>query len=226
MASSIRLRTDRTPRLALALVVLVLAPALLGAKARPPKKPVEVDPVEAQARAEFQRGVTAYNLGQFEDAAKAYAEAYRLKPLPGFLFNLGQCERQLGRLEKAAFFFRRFLELMPASPNAPTARQLLEEVEARRAAEKQAEARQAEGIAAQAEPKLLVVPPPPALASDATPTAPASNPEPTVEAPLYKKWWLWTLVGVVVVGAAAGTAVAVSSQSSPSQTSLGTLDAR
>ena len=25
--------------------------------------------------------------------------------------------------------------------------------------------------------------------------------------PVYKRWWLWTIVGVVVAGAAAGTAI-------------------
>jgi hypothetical protein len=29
------------------------------------------------------------------------------------------------------------------------------------------------------------------------------------ETPAYKRWWVWTLVGVVVVGAAAGTAIAL-----------------
>jgi hypothetical protein len=39
---------------------------------------------------------------------------------------------------------------------------------------------------------------------------PASPAEPRSErVPVYKRWWLWTIVGVVVVGAAAGTAIAL-----------------
>lgn len=38
--------------------------------------------------------------------------------------------------------------------------------------------------------------------------APAAAPV-TVTTPLHKQWWLWTIVGVVVAGAAAGTATAV-----------------
>jgi len=44
------------------------------------------------------------------------------------------------------------------------------------------------------------------------PTAIESGP-PT---PIYKAWWLWTIVGVVVVGVAVGTTVAlVTSQPKP-----------
>ncbi len=46
-------------------------------------------------------------------------------------------------------------------------------------------------------------------------TGPGETPPPTVDAsdPWYKKWWVWTIVGVVVVGAAAGTTAAVLSSS-------------
>lgn len=41
------------------------------------------------------------------------------------------------------------------------------------------------------------------------PLTPAPTAPVTADKPVYKRWWLWTIVGVVVVGAAAGTAIAL-----------------
>lgn len=46
--------------------------------------------------------------------------------------------------------------------------------------------------------------------------APVTPPDQPSRKPVYKQWWLWTAVGVVVAGAAAGTAVALSSDKSTS----------
>jgi tetratricopeptide (TPR) repeat protein len=54
--------------------------------------------------------------------------------------------------------------------------------------------------------------------ADASPAAhqPVDAPAKPGRKPLYKQWWLWTAVGVVVVGAAAGTAIALSGDTSTS----------
>ena len=42
--------------------------------------------------------------------------------------------------------------------------------------------------------------------------------------PVYKRWWLWTIVGVVVAGAAVGVGVGVGTQKSASfNANLGTV---
>jgi len=82
---------------------------------------------EQKSRAEFQKGQTAYDLAEFKEALGHFTEAYRIKPLAGFLFNIGQCQRQLGAYKEAAFFFRRYLESNPA--NAGVVKDLLAEVE-------------------------------------------------------------------------------------------------
>jgi len=46
-----------------------------------------------------------------------YKEAYRLFPDPVFLFNVGQCERQLGNPEEAIRFYRSYLRNKPKAPN-------------------------------------------------------------------------------------------------------------
>ena len=62
--------------------------------------------------------------------------------------------------------------------------------------------------------------PPDSTTNGATVTATAHHDRAT---PIYKKWWLWTIVGVVVVGAAVGTGVgiAASSSASPPSSHLG-----
>jgi len=202
----------------LALALLGAAPVFAAAKG----------PNDAQAREEFRKAQAAYNLGDFEEARRAYSEVYRLKPHPALLFNIAQCERQLGNWEKAAFGYRRFMELMPEGTDFGTARALLAEMEQKQRdedarAEEQRRLEEAKALAqaeaaakARREAELLKQPPP------------LAHPPPVAveeEAPVYKKWWFWTGIGAAVVG---GTviAVAATSSSDPRPVSLGTLDTR
>ena len=70
------------------LLLIAVAPAALG-------KPVHNDPASKEMRAAFEEGTTDYNLGHFEDALAAFERGYRVKNDPAFLFNIGQCQRQL-----------------------------------------------------------------------------------------------------------------------------------
>src|SRR4051812_8543137 len=101
------------------MIALLLALAL---QAAPPSD-------EARAKALFKEGETSYNLGQFDAALAKYTEAYKLKPLPGFLFNIAQCHKQLGQYERAAFFYGRFIDTSgPKAPNVDVAKTLLDEM--------------------------------------------------------------------------------------------------
>jgi len=71
---------------------------------------------KAQAREKFTQGNEAYARGEFREALDAFDAAYRLAPLPGFLFNVAQCRRQLGSYERAAHFYRRYLSLSEKEP--------------------------------------------------------------------------------------------------------------
>lgn len=138
---------------------------------------------DRRARDLFQKGQTAYDVGDFKEALDAYTAAYKEKPLPAFVFNIAQCHRQLHAWEKAAFFYRRYLTLMPNAPNAQQARDLLSEVEKSAAEEKKAA--DTGGFAAApvspstsevSTPQPAGVPPPPPPASTTSPTpAPAGD---------------------------------------------------
>lgn len=66
----------------LLLVSLAAAPVAVAQK-----KPSD----EKAARALFADGQKAYDLGEFDRALTLYSDAYKLKALPGFLFNIAQC---------------------------------------------------------------------------------------------------------------------------------------
>src|SRR5512141_162115 len=76
----------------------------------------EPDP-KTEAKAHFNAGQSHYNLNEFSEALQAFKDAYRLYPDPVFLYNLGQCERQLNHDEEAIRFYRSFLRNMPKAPN-------------------------------------------------------------------------------------------------------------
>lgn len=82
-------------------VVLWLAPA-----------PARADDVE-EARHRFLSGEEQYARGSYEEAYASYEAAYRAAPLPDFLFNMGQCQRNLGNPSAALVLYRRFLAMNP-----------------------------------------------------------------------------------------------------------------
>ncbi|MHB8877758.1 MAG: tetratricopeptide repeat protein, partial [Myxococcaceae bacterium] len=218
-----------------ALAALVLMAAAAQAKGKRP------DAQEASARHQFAEATKAYDLGQFEQALKGYSEAYQVKALPGFLFNIGQCHRQLGDHERALFFLKRYLSVSVRPPkNAGQVRALIEDEEkklaekarqeqerfAREAAEREAAKLT---VAAQDRPErevpTSVEPPSPLpLPLPAPDRQVLIQPEPPREDSIMKRWWFWTGLGVVVAGAATATYVATAPP--PKGTTLGEVNTR
>jgi tetratricopeptide (TPR) repeat protein len=88
------------------------------------------DEAKAQARVKFEEGNAAYARGEYRQALAAFDAAYQLAPLPGFLFNVAQCHRQLGAFERAAHFYRRYLSLSEKEPaNAELVKGLIAEMD-------------------------------------------------------------------------------------------------
>ena len=90
----------------------------------------QATPDEAAAKARYAEAQGFYDTGRFDEALKGFSAAYELKPLPGFLFNIGQCHRQLGNWERARFFYRRYLDVSPTRPkNAAQVESLLKQAD-------------------------------------------------------------------------------------------------
>jgi tetratricopeptide (TPR) repeat protein len=227
MTSSIRSLLERwVPAL---WVVLVLAMSPLSARAAEADAGADA---EAQARAKFAEGNLSYDLAEFQKALDAYSEAYRLVPLPGFLFNIAQCHRQLSHPERAGFFYRRYLALSKEEPpNAELVRELIAEMDeavrkeqerrltreqtARDQARAAALRAQAEAIAArrvqERDDKRSLVPG----------TASAETESTVKDDNLAKKWWVWAGAGAVAL-VAGGIIYAVTAPQ-PRSPSLGTV---
>lgn len=100
-----------------AVVVLVVSLGLSSvAEARKPA-PSQSDVLRQKARKIFLEGQIHYKLGRFDKALVAYSQAYRLLPLAGFLFNIGQCHRFLRNYKQAIFFYKGYLRETPGAPN-------------------------------------------------------------------------------------------------------------
>lgn len=224
---------------ALALLgVLLLAAGPAGAQAPD-------GDAEARARERFAQGNLAYDVGDFATALQSFSEAYRLKPLPGFLFNMAQCHRQLGQYSRAAFFYRRYLALTPDEPPAPVVGELVQEMEARareqeaRRLEREraeqdrqvqrarAEAARAEAEAAarrraelEAEQRALEA----RAARALTPPASASHDAKAgaVSRPWTRRWWVWAGVGAAAALVTTGAILATQGPEAR-PTSLGTV---
>lgn len=209
---------------------------------------------EEDARAKFEAGQAAYDLGDFDEARRLYAEAYQLRALPGLLFNIGQCHKKLGKWNKAAFFYRRYLARVPEGTDVARLQELIAEMdEKERLAGAPLPSADAEGGKPVSDaPRLAAVLPSPGIAtvSGAVPgAAPAPrltravavaksephppSPAPIIiierdEEPLYKQWWFWTGAGVVTAATiTAIVSVGVASSRSPREApKYGKLDAR
>ena len=174
-----------------------------------------------QARALVRKAQIHYSLGKFSDAVAEYQAAFEIHPDAALLYNIAQCYRLDGNLEKALFFYRSYLRNNPGARNR-------EEVETRIT---DLERVIAERSRTQELPPNTPVPlerdhrsgaseaPAPAIVATTVAAEPGPMVAPPVgddgaSTPVHKKWWLWAIVGgVVVVGAAVAIALATSSTS-------------
>lgn len=227
--------------------ILSLAAVLTasGAHAAPPE--AVAPELKARAQAHLEQARVAYNLGQFDEALRAYEAAYRVVPLPSLLFNIAQCHRQRGDCSQALFFFDGYLrEANPGAQQRALVDDLVSECKASVKAAAKAAPAPTPPIAAKPTPKaapapepaptpaaapvrLPPPPPPPAPALAPAVTATGPLPEVSTEAPVYQRWWFWVAIGAGVAAAGAGAAVALSSKGGGAEVpagSLGTVDWR
>ena len=148
------------------------------------------DPAERASRRHYDRGRRLFDLQKFQEALEQFQKAYDAKPIPDFLFNIGQCQRNLGDYEAAVFSFKKFLKLDPDSPLREKVETTIDELE--RKLEKQNSENL--GIIEKKRPDPIERPP--------------------GSTPVYKKWWFWTGVAVGV-GAGVGIYAATSGSNVP-----------
>lgn len=148
----------------------------------------------------YEEGLTNYNLGHYEQALNSFEMGYRMKQDPAFLFNIGQCQRQLKQYENAERSYRAYLREVEGLPQS-TRDQVQKLI---------AEMQKAIDDERAKMPPPGTQPPAEALsqtrAISAVTTAPVAKRQ---DRPVYKKGWFWAVVGGAVAVAAVGVSVAV-----------------
>jgi hypothetical protein len=174
------------------LIVLAMAAASSRAMA-------EVDSREMRAR-------EAFGAGRYQEALDGFVKLYAEKLHPNYLRNIGRCYQNLGDPDKAISSFREYLRKAKA-------------VGGEERKEVEGYIKEMEDLKRQREAAAMAPPPPPLqppVTGPAPTTLAAAEPPPPrqpsltltqppaepvrEEAPVYKKWWFWTLIGGAVVG--------------------------
>jgi tetratricopeptide (TPR) repeat protein len=145
-----------------------------------------------KARELFRQAQTKYNLLHFDEALALFEKGYEEKPDPVFLFNIAQCQRQLGRYELAAKSYRAYLVQQPDAPNRDDVLARIADME--KAAQEKRAAAPPEGV------KPPVETPTPEAPPAATPTEPAPPVVATTPAEPSHRPRTLTIVGAVLTG--------------------------
>lgn len=169
-------------------------------------------PARAQDfRTHYELAMALYNAQKYEDAVPEFQAAYEIEHKPGLLFNIAQSYRKAGRPREAIAYYDQYLSSDPRL-DTDTRRKvdgyLAEARNTLASLELELKRRLAEEKAARA------VEPPPTLQPEPTPPPPPPAPPPPPQeksTPVYKRPWLWAVVGgVVVAGVIVGVVVGTS----------------
>jgi tetratricopeptide (TPR) repeat protein len=68
---------------------------------------------EQRTRQLVDEGLSRFNVGEYDEAAKRFTQAYLLQPLPELLYDLAQIAAKQGRREKAIELYRRYQGTLP-----------------------------------------------------------------------------------------------------------------
>ena len=181
------------------------------------------------AKESFRRGMQHYNLAEYSEALADFKDAYRNYEDPSLLFNIAQCERQLDHKPEAIRGYKTYLAAASNAPNREEVKQMIAELEQATIKAREATSKPPAAVitpsnrGVEQRPNLFVdqrrSTTPTAASVDATSAARGVK-------PVYRRWWLWTIVGAAVGVAAVGLGVGLS-ESNPSaasaSTSLGTI---
>src|SRR5262249_38245523 len=102
-------------RILVVLSILAVSQTTFAQKRR--KVDPEQEKREAEARDHYEKGLTHYNLGEFDPAVDEFKKAYELSSAPGLLFNIAQVYRAKEDYKQALYFYRTYLRLQPDAPN-------------------------------------------------------------------------------------------------------------
>ncbi len=195
---------------------------------------VRGDERTAEALRHFQAGTRLYSQGRFPEALVEFAAANKLKPNAALLYDLGQTHRALGHAQEALSYFRAYVDAAPFAANHDEVVAKIQVVEtdlrqrnqeqanvATRLSAAEAAQRTADELSLRARNLMAEAEEAKSAAHDAQARAQRvlSQYRPT---PIYKRWYLWTSVALLVAGGV--TASVVLTRPSTPSTTQGNFD--
>lgn len=151
---------------------------------------------ESEFDQQLQMAAAHYEQGRYQDSILALQNAYELQPLPRLLCNIGQAYRKLGNHRAAVAQYELCLKSDPEIDLAYRAE--VDNYISERRQTWAAKSRQGAAVTPMVSTQGRSM-------DKGAVTPPCANP--TEQTPVYKKWWLWTIVGLVVAGGAVGLGV-------------------
>jgi len=163
-------------------------------------------PAEAEARANFVEAQKLFDVARYGEALAAFEKSYELSRYPALIYKIALCQDQLGRVADAIGSYTKYLDAAPDSPRKAGIETRLRTLRALPPAI--APPTPAPPPAPDRAPdSTMILPVTPALMIVARPAVPAVTVERQRPTPLYRRWWLWTTVGVAAAGLAVGLGV-------------------
>jgi tetratricopeptide (TPR) repeat protein len=131
----------------------------------------------AKAQEAYHAASQHYDLGEYREALEGFKEAYRNHEDPTFLFNIAQCNRQLGDKANAIRAYRSFLNKMPGARNRVQVREMIAKLETQLASEQAAKSGPPQGTLSPNAPSSAAPTsepdhPPPVLLATSAPASP------------------------------------------------------
>ena len=154
------------------------------------------DPV---CRASYNQALGQYDAGRYDEALTGFQAAYARRQMPWLLVNIGRTVQRLGRPQEAINYYERYKKAEP-NIDAESEARINKFIEQARALLEQTP--EQSNLPVTPKPDPTVAPPPVALNLNPA-VRPDADTSPTNK-PVYKKWWFWTIIGVVVAGGVAG----------------------
>ncbi len=165
-----------------------------------------------EARSHFEEAQKLYAVGEFESAADEYQLAYKAKPDPALLYNAAQSFRLANQPARAIILYKNYLQFYPGEGNAEDVRTQIAKLKEAIAAADRAKTSPPTGVETpkplEADKTAVVHSAP--LGEEPEPRAiPVEEPAKPAATPVYKKWWLWTVVGAGALALVVGVGVGV-----------------
>jgi tetratricopeptide (TPR) repeat protein len=170
----------------------------------------------AAARQAYGEAVKHYDLNQYAEALDAFKRAYWNYEDPVILFNIAQCHRSLNHKKEAIDAYRSYLRKAPEARNREEVQRIVADLEAAISREKAVSIAPPVGTLTSPTEAPRPAAPSPAPVTQPATVVMAPAPPPPKPTPVWKRPWLWGVIGsVAVAGLAVGLGVGLGTQPHP-----------